>query len=193
MKQNSTIKIIILAIAAIAVGVIIFLLQKKSPNLQYEKYVDSELGFEINYPKAWTIDKGDKPDLSRYKYVKFSGELDRQKRIKTQWCDPNKYPAFIEIEKGDHFSNANFGPVNNEEDLENFFNSKTGVIEKFPASPQNNLLISKAYTGVGQCFHSLYIGWLVTDEGEHYHIRFSGDEDRYDLIRPVFESFKLIN
>ncbi len=195
--------ILIIAVSILVIvlgGGISFLLLKDSLNfqskkiqvIQYEKYTDSELGFEINYPKGWQVDKGKALDLSGYKYIKFSGELEREKRINSKWCDPEKYPAFLEIEQGDYFISA-LGSINNEKDLEKFLNSMKGVMEKIPLHDKNNLLISRAYTGSGMCFHALYLGWVVTDAGRHYRIIFFGDEDRYDLIKPLLESFKLKN
>lgn len=193
MKKGIIIKIAILGGIIIVGAILIFSLSKNSSNFEYKQYVDRELGFQINYPKGWKIDKGNTPGSSGYKYVKFSGEVDRQQIIYSDWCDSAKYPAFIDIEKGSSFSSANFGSVTTEKDIENFFNSKNGVIEKFPINEHSNLFVSKAYTGTGQCFRNLYIAWAIGTNGEQYHITFAGDEDKYDFIRPFFESFKLIN
>lgn len=192
-KNKKIVKIGMLVGIVVLVAIIIFLPEKNSPELQYDKYTDTELGFEISYPRGWGVEERNAADPSKYKYVDFLGELDRQKRVNYPGCDPEKYPASIYIRKFGYFSSASFGPVNNEEDLENFFNSKTGIVEKFPASGENNLLVVEAYSGAGDCARALYVGWLVTEAGEHYQISFHGAEDRYDIIRPVFESFKLIN
>jgi|GEM_PF-6805712 len=191
MKQKSITKIIILVILVITVAVVIFLLKIDLTKPQYERYVNTEMGFEIDYPIGITPGTPSSSNRS----VWFRGKMKRRWKLLggdkegVRDCDKYKYWLDMEVITG-------FVKDLNVKDLDYYFDLKKGIKEKIPIDDKNTLLISEVGPVYSSCRGVDYTASTVNDKGEYYVIRISAFEARYDLyylIRPIFESFKLIN
>jgi hypothetical protein len=161
--------------------------------IRHYKYTDPDLQFSINYPKELEIVLNQEHDNSEIKHIKFSGEIKRNKKIYSQYCDNKKYPASLVVTRDTK------SDVENEEDIENLFEPHGGVIEKIAVDGTSNSLIVGRKTGPGMCSGALYKGMLITDDYVLYSITFfgstdgAGEDKEYDIARTMFESFKLID
>jgi hypothetical protein len=161
-------------------GIIAFIIsQSISQKIIYNKYLDRELGFSISYLSGWNVTRG------RPLNVSFYGEVNRKKKYYSRFtsCNSDTYTASIEVQKFSHSLN--------EIEVEERLNSIDDVIEGRYLQNGSRMVVGD-FHAIGECSKGLYKAVIFNDDGFGYSIYVMGAEDRYDLIKPVFESFEII-
>lgn len=193
-KVGSKIAVSITLVIAVIFIFLIFSGKILNPKIVYDTYSDDELGFLIDYPSDWKIEKGILGDNTKDPYVIFSGQIKRKERSNSKRCKQWYDPGIITVKKS--IMTEPFLYQSEDEVIEEFYpgeNKNNTVIEKIELNNDTNLIISEA-GGVSMCYHGLYEGVAFDFKNKTiFTIHFDGGEDRYDVIEPVFKSFKILS
>ena len=148
-------------------------------NSSYLTYNDNDLGFTIQYPSDWTLNK------------------DRTQQYAVIGFDSPNEEAVVDVRiipKGDYNSIKEYGDefkVNEDYTLLSYYRNSTTLLDGNPAFKATYLATNKPFLGDAQTAKGMFTGTMVPDKKSIYAIAYFANSANFDEYRPVVE--KMIN